>query len=80
MHLRIVGVLWLCAEILSTVVRDIRGSKLGILIVDLDIDLIIADDFLDSKVVIVAAMIDMMFMHFNDFNVVNYFISDLEVI
>jgi len=80
MHLRIVGVLRLSGGILSTVVRDIRGSELGILIVDLDIELVIADDLFDSKIVIVAAMIKMMFMHFNDFDVVHYSISDLEVI
>ena len=79
-HLRIVGVLRLSGGILSTVVRNVRRSELRILIVDLDIDLVIADDLFDSEIVIVAAMIDMMFVHFNDFDVVHYSISDLELI
>jgi hypothetical protein len=78
--LRIVWILWLSGGILSTVVRNVRRSELGILIVDLDVDLVIADDLFDSEIVIVAAMIDMMFVHFNDFDVVHYSISDLEVI
>ncbi len=74
--LRIVWILWLSGGVLSTVVRDIRGSELGILIVDLDIDLVIADDLFDSEVVIVtAAMIDMVFFtHMNYFDAVHRFI------
>ena len=84
MHLRIIGILRLCNRKLTTIVRDIRGCVMliqrGILIVDLDIDLVISNDFLNSKVVIIHAMIEMMFMYFYDFDIVDYSISNFKFI
>ena len=83
MHLRIVGILRLCHGKLTPIVRHIgRGVMLiqrGILVVGLDIDLVISNDFLNSKVVIIHAMIEMMFVYLYDFDIVDNFIANFEV-
>jgi hypothetical protein len=49
------------------------------LIVDLNCDLVISNDLLNSKVVIIDAMIEMMFVYLYDFDIVDNFIANFEV-
>jgi hypothetical protein len=75
--LRIVCVLRLCPSILSPVIGNIRRSKL---LIGLHVDLVIADNLLNSEVVIIVAMMMLVVYNLYHFDIVDYLIVDLEVI